>query len=142
MALIKITDPATKKFVFEFGKLSEYVMAAKFLEAINFTCHWFRFTFIGLHMCNANVCLFFQVDDAAIQVYKNGDYGTYLDLESSLDEQSEEIEGLNAKWVKFYGTRNLNDVLFLLLSQSKEFIGGPNPAKCESSQYNWWVLWF
>lgn len=38
-----------------------------------------------------------QVDDAAIQVYKNGDYGTYLDLESSLDEQSEEIEGLNAK---------------------------------------------
>ncbi|KAL5291757.1 FHOD1 family protein [Megaselia abdita] len=37
-----------------------------------------------------------EVDDAAIQVYKNGDYGTYLDLESSLDEQSEEIEGLNA----------------------------------------------
>lgn len=39
------------------------------------------------------------MDDAAIQVYKNGDYGTYLDLESSLDEQSEEIEGMNAKWV-------------------------------------------
>jgi len=37
--------------------------------------------------------------DAAIQVYKDGDYGAYLDLESSLAEQSEEIEGLNVRWV-------------------------------------------
>ncbi|XP_037722324.1 FH1/FH2 domain-containing protein 3 isoform X5 [Drosophila subpulchrella] len=36
-----------------------------------------------------------SIDDAAIQVYKDGDYGAYLDLESSLAEQSEEIEGLN-----------------------------------------------
>ncbi|XP_016934155.2 uncharacterized protein Fhos isoform X4 [Drosophila suzukii] len=36
-----------------------------------------------------------RIDDAAIQVYKDGDYGAYLDLESSLAEQSEEIEGLN-----------------------------------------------
>lgn len=36
-----------------------------------------------------------QVDDATIQVYKDGDYGAYLDLESSLAEQSEEIEDLN-----------------------------------------------
>ncbi|XP_065094672.1 pneumococcal serine-rich repeat protein isoform X3 [Ochlerotatus camptorhynchus] len=36
------------------------------------------------------------LDDAALQVYKDGDYGAYLDLESSLAEQSEEIEGLNA----------------------------------------------
>lgn len=39
----------------------------------------------------------FQLDDAALQVYKDGDYGAYLDLESSLAEQSEDIEGLNAK---------------------------------------------
>ncbi|XP_021698425.1 serine-rich adhesin for platelets isoform X7 [Aedes aegypti] len=36
------------------------------------------------------------LDDAALQVYKDGDYGAYLDLESSLAEQSEDIEGLNA----------------------------------------------
>ncbi|XP_011179804.2 uncharacterized protein LOC105210497 isoform X3 [Zeugodacus cucurbitae] len=36
------------------------------------------------------------IDDAAIQVYKDGDYGAYLDLESSLAEQAEEIEGLNS----------------------------------------------
>lgn len=49
-------------------------------------------------------CLFYkhhrfilQLDDAAIQVYKDGDFGTYLDLESSLAEQSEEIEGINAR---------------------------------------------
>ncbi|XP_017862094.1 PREDICTED: uncharacterized protein LOC108613262 isoform X4 [Drosophila arizonae] len=37
-----------------------------------------------------------RIDDAAIQVYKDGDFGAYLDLESSLAEQSEEIEGLQA----------------------------------------------
>ncbi|XP_062708782.1 serine-rich adhesin for platelets isoform X2 [Aedes albopictus] len=36
------------------------------------------------------------LDDAALQVYKDGDLGAYLDLESSLAEQSEDIEGLNA----------------------------------------------
>lgn len=38
-----------------------------------------------------------QLDDAALQVYKDGDFGTYLDLESSLAEQSEEIEGLSSR---------------------------------------------
>lgn len=38
-----------------------------------------------------------QIDDAAIQVYKDGDFGAYLDLESSLAEQTEEIEGLQAR---------------------------------------------
>ncbi|XP_055631020.1 uncharacterized protein LOC129771424 isoform X2 [Toxorhynchites rutilus septentrionalis] len=37
-----------------------------------------------------------ELDDASLQVFKDGDYGAYLDLESSLAEQSEEIEGLNA----------------------------------------------
>lgn len=35
------------------------------------------------------------MDDAALQVYKDGDYGSYLDLESSLAEQIEDIDGLN-----------------------------------------------
>lgn len=38
-----------------------------------------------------------QIDDAALQVYKDGDYGAYLDLESSLAEQVEEIEGLHSR---------------------------------------------
>lgn len=38
-----------------------------------------------------------KLDDASIQVYKDGDYGAYLDLESSLAEQSEEIEGLHSR---------------------------------------------
>ena len=38
-----------------------------------------------------------QFDDAAVQVYKDGDFGAYLDLESSLGEQAEEIEGLNER---------------------------------------------
>ncbi|XP_058987660.1 FH1/FH2 domain-containing protein 3 isoform X5 [Musca domestica] len=37
-----------------------------------------------------------RIDDAALQVYKDGDFGAYLDLESSLAEQAEEIEGLNS----------------------------------------------
>ncbi|XP_055702858.1 FH1/FH2 domain-containing protein 3 isoform X2 [Phlebotomus papatasi] len=36
------------------------------------------------------------LDDAAVQVYKDGDYGAYLDLESSLAEQSEDIDGLQS----------------------------------------------
>lgn len=46
---------------------------------------------------SVTITLSLQLDDAAIQVYKDGDFGAYLDLESSLAEQSEEIEGLNAK---------------------------------------------
>lgn len=42
----------------------------------------------------------FQLDDAAIQVYKDGDFGAYLDPESSLAEQSEDIEGLGTRWEK------------------------------------------
>ncbi|KAJ0184066.1 hypothetical protein K1T71_000489 [Dendrolimus kikuchii] len=35
-----------------------------------------------------------ELDDAALQVFKDGDYGPYLDLDSTLGEQDEEIEGL------------------------------------------------
>ena len=41
--------------------------------------------------------LLFQLDDAALQIYKEGDYGAYLDLESSLAEQSEDLEGLHSR---------------------------------------------
>lgn len=40
-----------------------------------------------------------QLDDAALQLYKDGDYGSYLDLEASISEQQEEFEGFQSKWV-------------------------------------------
>ncbi|XP_026746586.1 uncharacterized protein LOC113507709 isoform X2 [Trichoplusia ni] len=35
-----------------------------------------------------------QLDDATLQVFKDGDYGPYLDLDSTLGEQDEELDGL------------------------------------------------
>ncbi|XP_048488325.1 FH1/FH2 domain-containing protein 3 isoform X3 [Plutella xylostella] len=35
-----------------------------------------------------------RLDDVALQVFKDGDYGPYLDLDSTLGEQEEELEGL------------------------------------------------
>lgn len=35
-----------------------------------------------------------HLDDATLQVFKDGDYGPYLDLDSTLGEQDEELEGL------------------------------------------------
>ena len=40
----------------------------------------------------------FQLEDCALQIYRyhngtQGDYGTYLDLESTIDEQAEDLEG-------------------------------------------------
>lgn len=40
-----------------------------------------------------------QLDDTALQLYKDGDYGAYLDLEASISEQQEEFEGFQTKWV-------------------------------------------
>lgn len=59
------------------------------------------FFFLRIHFNDfkKRICFEFQLDDATIQVYKDGDYGAYLDLESSLAEQSEEIEGLHSKYV-------------------------------------------
>lgn len=34
-----------------------------------------------------------RLDDAALQLYKDGDYSSYLDLDSSISEQQEEFEG-------------------------------------------------
>ena len=45
-----------------------------------------------------NISFFlFQLDDTALQLYKDGDYGAYLDLEASISEQQEEFEGFQTK---------------------------------------------
>ncbi|XP_066909564.1 FH1/FH2 domain-containing protein 1 isoform X3 [Halyomorpha halys] len=36
-----------------------------------------------------------KVDDSALQLYKDGDYGAYLDLEASINEQQEEFDNFN-----------------------------------------------
>ncbi|XP_066260324.1 FH1/FH2 domain-containing protein 3 [Euwallacea similis] len=36
------------------------------------------------------------LDDAALQIYKDGDYGAYLDLEASISEQPEDFEGFQS----------------------------------------------
>ena len=57
---------------------------------------WLRDLFIVL-FCS-------QLEDCALQLYKhNGshcEYGVYLDLESSLSEQSDELEGFTEKLVQ------------------------------------------
>ncbi|XP_044746881.1 FH1/FH2 domain-containing protein 3 [Coccinella septempunctata] len=37
-----------------------------------------------------------RLDDAALQLYKDGDYGSYLDLDASISEQQEEFEGFQS----------------------------------------------
>lgn len=39
----------------------------------------------------------FQLDDTALQLYRDGDYGSYLDLEASISEQQEEFDGFQTK---------------------------------------------
>lgn len=45
-----------------------------------------------------------QLEDCALQLYRvngaQGDYGSYLDLDLSLDEQWEEFEGFSEGYVK------------------------------------------
>ncbi|XP_017786528.1 PREDICTED: serine-rich adhesin for platelets-like, partial [Nicrophorus vespilloides] len=36
-----------------------------------------------------------KLDDAALQLYKDGDYGSYLDLDASISEQQEEFDGFH-----------------------------------------------
>lgn len=49
-----------------------------------------------LGMCEWLLVLF-QLDDTALQLYKDGDYGSYLDLEASINEQQEEFDGFQTK---------------------------------------------
>ncbi|XP_076647366.1 formin homology 2 domain containing isoform X5 [Halictus rubicundus] len=39
---------------------------------------------------------YIPLDDTALQLYKDGDYGAYLDLEASISEQQEEFEGFQS----------------------------------------------
>lgn len=57
---------------------------------------------LDLLFCKKNCALpfffFIQLEDCALQIYRyhngtQGDYGTYLDLETNIDEQVEELEG-------------------------------------------------
>jgi len=48
---------------------------------------------------NALALSVLQLDDTALQLYKGGDYGAYLDLEASINEQQEEFEGFHERWV-------------------------------------------
>lgn len=44
-----------------------------------------------------SLLFYLQLDDATLQIYRDGDYGTYLDLEASISEQQEEFEGFHNK---------------------------------------------
>jgi len=46
---------------------------------------------------NASALSVLQLDDTALQLYKGGDYGAYLDLEASINEQQEEFEGFHER---------------------------------------------
>ena len=65
-----------------------------FLVSIRTIC-----SYIYIHACVKTYVhrVVFQLEDCALQLYKyvgnSGDYGSYLDLESSLEEQWEELEG-------------------------------------------------
>ncbi len=52
-------------------------------------------------MKNPSQHMSFQLEDCALQLYKyngnQGDYGTYLDLESNLEEQWDDLEGFQEK---------------------------------------------
>lgn len=50
-----------------------------------------------------------QLDDTALQLYKGGDYGAYLDLEASINEQQEEFEGFHE------GERWVNNLYYIYL---------------------------
>ncbi|KAK7605057.1 hypothetical protein V9T40_006243 [Parthenolecanium corni] len=41
-----------------------------------------------------------RLDDAALQLYKDGDYSSYLDLDSSIAEQHEEFDNFQFKYVQ------------------------------------------
>jgi hypothetical protein len=49
------------------------------------------------HVWVSDCYLFLQLDDTALQLYKDGDYGSYLDLEASISEQQEEFDGFQTK---------------------------------------------
>jgi hypothetical protein len=56
---------------------------------------------VRANCCPHSVCLtvvsYLQLDDTALQLYRDGDYGSYLDLEASISEQQEEFDGFQTK---------------------------------------------
>ena len=49
---------------------------------------------VGLSFVNLHIVLLFQIDDLALQLASQNGDGEYLDLEASINEQAEEIQGL------------------------------------------------
>lgn len=80
-----------EQFKEQFSNSTPVLMTCLFIKLKKFVPHFFVFNIQHLLYF-----LSFQLDDASLQVFKDGDYGAYLDLESSLAEQSEEIEGLHS----------------------------------------------
>ncbi|KAF6200726.1 hypothetical protein GE061_005170 [Apolygus lucorum] len=48
-----------------------------------------------------------RLDDTALQLYKDGDYGPYLDLDASINEQQEEFESFNSHHFAVTGRRKV-----------------------------------
>ncbi|KYN40216.1 FH1/FH2 domain-containing protein 3 [Trachymyrmex septentrionalis] len=67
-----------------------------------------------------------RLDDTALQLYKGGDYGAYLDLEASINEQQEEFEGFHeGESVRLVTKRRSRGGLILATSfSSQENPGG------------------
>lgn len=63
-----------------------------FFQTEQLIVFFFYFIFLLLLLRQYN-----QLEDATFQVYKDGDYGNYLDVEASLNEQAEELEGFLEK---------------------------------------------
>jgi len=57
----------------------------------------YAFAVTMLGMCEWLLVVVLQLDDTALQLYKDGDYGSYLDLEASINEQQEEFDGFQTK---------------------------------------------
>lgn len=55
------------------------------------------YNFQSRHWLISSLFSVLQLDDSALQLYKDGDYGAYLDLEASISEQQEEFEGFQNK---------------------------------------------
>ncbi|OAD55986.1 hypothetical protein WN48_04108 [Eufriesea mexicana] len=64
----------------------------------NMKCNLVKKNIYSVHRgLNLGSLFLLQLDDTALQLYKDGDYGAYLDLEASISEQQEEFEGFQTK---------------------------------------------
>lgn len=67
---------------------------------INYNTYVNFLEYIVLLLITSSVSFMLQLDDAALQLYKDGDYSSYLDLDSSIAEQHEEFDNFQFKYVQ------------------------------------------